>query len=279
MVREDGATLERRYRLNMPHMALGGLSEAWLFRELGDIHWTLLSAGLRAPSSELTDANGDRLYAAFTRLKVTSSAPLMAFPENDPIAALGKIARFGKGVFFGNITLGNESRRIEAQLMTSFTKRSSANSNLSLLKGQPVIPSDSPIPALAEMPEFAQEYRQLRSVAPETVLFESEYRIQPYHDINGVGLLYFAAYPTINDLCEMRYSGDYAAWCMDTSTVARDVCYFGNCDVNDHIIYRLHNRKEGDGYVTLTSSLTRGSDGVTIARLVTTKALGLNVGA
>lgn len=32
------------------------------------------------------------------------------------------------------------------------------------------------------------------------------------HDINGVGLLYFATYPTISDICELRYLGRANAW-------------------------------------------------------------------
>ena len=94
-----GGGEERHYELNMPQMSLGGLSEAWLFREIGDIHWTMLSSGLESPSSELADANGDRLYATFTRLKLTSTASLLAFAENESITARGKIARFGGGAF------------------------------------------------------------------------------------------------------------------------------------------------------------------------------------
>jgi probable biosynthetic protein (TIGR04098 family) len=263
--------LERRYDLNMPQMALGGLSEAWLFRELGDMHWTLISRGLSAPSSQLADANGDRLYATFTRLRFVSDRPLNAFVENDHLSARAGIERFGGGVFFGEISFGNETKRIDAQLMSSFTKRSASSSNLSLLKGQPRIPDDCQIPILGELPSFAQEYRQFRADRPEKVLFEHEYRIAPYHDINGVGLLYFAAYPTINDLCEMHYFSDDPEWCLRSSTCSRDIHYYGNCNLTDTIWYRLHERTESTGRITLVSSLTRSSDGTTIARLVTTK--------
>jgi probable biosynthetic protein (TIGR04098 family) len=263
--------LERRYDLNMPQMALGALSEAWLFRELGDLHWTLISQGLRAPSSQMSDANGDRLYATFTRLHWSGTQPLKAFAENDRVSAQASIKRFGAGVFFGEIALGAETKRIDVQLMSSFTKRSSSASNLSLLKGQPHVPADCPIPVMDELPVFAQQYRQLRAVARESVLFEHEYRILPYHDINGVGLLYFAAYPTINDLCEMHYFADNPEWCMQSSTLSRDIHYYGNCNLSDRIIYRLHDVKDDNGKMTLTSSLTRASDSTVIANLITTK--------
>ena len=44
----SAAAIERRsYDLNMPQMALGGLSESWLFKELGDIHWRLITRRTR----------------------------------------------------------------------------------------------------------------------------------------------------------------------------------------------------------------------------------------
>ena len=92
------AMVKRDYSLNMPHMALGGMSESWLFREFGDIHWTMLSEGLGQPSSKLADANGDRLYATFTRIYYTSSVPIKRFSENEEITATAKTARFGGGV-------------------------------------------------------------------------------------------------------------------------------------------------------------------------------------
>lgn len=265
--------IERDYELNMPQMALGGLSEAWLFRELGDLHWSMISAGLGASSSKMSDANGDRLYATFTRLSLSATRPLSAFEENEHVTARGRIERYGSGVFFGHVAFGHEKKRIDVRLMSSFTKRSSAASNSSLLKGQPFVPPDSPIPVLLDLPPFANEYRRLRAAPRAAPLFEREYRILPYHDINGVGLLYFAAYPIINDLCEMHYFSEDPEWCMRSSTVARDVHYYGNCNLSDHLVYRLHEKHHHGDTVTLTSSLTRASDETVIASIVTQKAL------
>src|SRR5262245_47321591 len=41
--RRAGDMLRRDYALNMPHMALGGLSEYWLCKELGDAHWAMIT--------------------------------------------------------------------------------------------------------------------------------------------------------------------------------------------------------------------------------------------
>ena len=37
-----GFGTSRRLEVNMPHMAIGGLSEHWLFKEMGDMHWNLI---------------------------------------------------------------------------------------------------------------------------------------------------------------------------------------------------------------------------------------------
>lgn len=162
-------TIERSYRVNMPHMALGGLSESWLFKEMGDAHWALITKGLDRPSSQLTDANGARLYATFTRIQFRSNVPLVQFQEDDHLVLTGGVSRFGASFFFSDLVLAAGGRRITARLMSTFAKRQNECSNVGLLNG-----------------------------------------IQPIHDVNGVNLLYFAAYPAISDLGEQRGHSDEA---------------------------------------------------------------------
>lgn len=260
-------TGERRgYILNMPQMALSGLSESWLFKELGDMHWSMITRGLGCPSSELKDGAGDRLYATFTRISVALDRPLAGYRENAPFALKGSISRFGAGVFFSDVEIGTGGR---ARIMSSFSRRGEADSNMSLLKGQPDIPPDCAIAALAEQPEFGEEYRARRSARPSSPLFETEYEIIPQHDINGVGLLYFAAYPIIADICEMRHGGTEIAY--RHSTRKRDVFYFSNCDPHETVIHRLHVWQADETGLRIESSLSRKADGALMAYLATTK--------
>jgi probable biosynthetic protein (TIGR04098 family) len=265
--------LRRHYTLNMPQMALGGLSESWLFKELGDAHWSMITGGLGAPSSALRDGNGDRLYATFTRLRIESTVPLARFEENEPLALEGRISRFGAGMFFSEIALEGEKKRVMASIMSSFTKRGSPTSNSSLVKGQPSIPAGCPIPDLPAMPPFGQSYRERRSGTPGPALFEATYDIIPYHDINGVGLLYFAAYPIISDICELKYMDRANDWALEASTVRRDVFYFANSDAQDRLIYRVHGRQDTPAGIDLESSLWRASDGALMAYIVTRKVV------
>ena len=263
----------RRYVLNMPQMAVSGLSESWLFKELGDIHWAMITDGLRVSSSELRDGTGERLYATFSRIRFESTHPLSAFTENEEVVLNGRITRFGGGMFFSDILVSGAAKSIRASVMSTFTKRGVPTSNDALLRGQPFIPPDCPIPALAEMPSFGEAYRRRRSSVLTPPSFECEYQIIPFHDINGVGLLYFAAYPIISDICELRYMRQGNRWASRASTVSRDICYFANCDMDELLIYRVHARQELGPRVEIESSIARAKDGTLMAHLVTDKEL------
>lgn len=262
--------VERRVvQLNMPQMSMGGLSESWLFKEIGDIHWHLITQGLRAPSSQLKDAEGNRLYATFTRFQWSSSAPLAAYRENETVAIDASITRFGAGMFFEDVTLQGGGKSATVRLMSSFSRFGDSGANASLLKGQPELPADCAIAALAELPQFAEAYRARRASPLAAALFECEYEIVPFHDINGVGLLYFAAYPVINDICAMRYAGRDAL--AQFSTVRRDVFYFANCDRDETLLYRIHRWEAREGSIALEESLSRKSDGVLMSYTITEK--------
>lgn len=268
-----GPTACRSVLLNMPQMALGGLSESWLFKQAGDLHWEMICSGLRARSHELVDGVGDRLYSTFTRLRLETSQPLVAFGENETLDMASTLSRFGQGIYFSGTKAVCHGKTVQADVMSSFTKRGSLTNNTNLLKGQPIIPEGCAIPPQAEMPPFGVQYRARRALDPGPALFETRYEIIPCHDINGVGLLYFAAYPSISDICEIRYAGRGNRWACQTSTICRDICYFANCDIDDGILYRVHARRDAERWVDIESSLSRESDGRLMAYLVTRKAL------
>jgi probable biosynthetic protein (TIGR04098 family) len=263
------ASEERVYDLNMPQMALGGLSESWLLKEVGDTHWSLITRALGQPSSRLADAGGNRLYATFTRVQLRSTAPLAAYTENETIAITVKGSRYGAAMFFSDAAVRGDGRSALVRVMSSFSKYGEAGANTSLLKGQPEIPAGCAIPEHAELPEFAHEYRARRACEPASAIFECRYDIIPPHDINGVGLVYFAAYPIINDLCAMRFAG--AAFPREFSTHHRDVFYFANSDPDETLIYRIHRWDASSDGVDMEASLSRESDGVLMARMVTGK--------
>ena len=220
-----------------------------------------VTEGLQCPSRELLDGKGNRLYATFTRICLTTD-DLSTYQENAPLRLEGEVSRFGSGMFFSDIDL----TRRHAMLISSFSMRGESESNMSLLKGQPRIPADCKIAEQTSLPRFGEEYRGLRASGLPDSIFSTEYEIVPHHDINGVGLLYFAAYPIISDICESRFGS-----LRGLHTIRRDIFYFNNCDPDHTLVFRLHNRRTNNSRVESEKSICRKSDGVVMSRVFTTR--------
>ncbi len=256
------ATLRKHYDIGMPQMSYGGLSEAWLFKEIGDIHWTILTSSLGVQSSSIVDQSGDRLYATFTRVRYRSTTSLANFKENDTLDVTAATSRFGAGMFFSSIQCKTIKDVIDFELMTSFAKFGETGNNKSLMKGQPIIPDDFAIPSLNEIPDFAKQYRENRSKSFDNSIFSTDYEIVPIHDINGVNLLYFASYPIISEICTSRYFSKSVA--SSLSTIERDICYFANSGSDEAISFTIHADFPSGENRIIDSSLTR-PDGTRMA--------------
>lgn len=286
-----GVTSTRHISINMPQMALGGLSESWLLKEFGDVHWEMTCRALNSESHKLTDELGNRLYATFVRVRYESSHHLKLFRENESLDLEARLSRFGRSMFFSELSIHNEEKQIRTSLMTTFSMRGS--NNKSLLKGEPTIPSGCNVPVLEALPAFAEDYRSMRrgdkhelvianesfAVNPDPV-FEMKYEINPYHDLNGVNLLYFAAYPSISDYGEMVFIRerqpelDAGHWPLRASTVARDVFYYGNCDLDDGLVFGVNSfAAAGERRFRIATSLFREADRQLIANIFTVKEL------
>jgi len=284
-LREINETL----RINMPQMALESLSENWLFKSIGNKHWTLLCEGLGVESDKIEDEMGNRLYATFVRIKYECNNSLAHFVENEEITLNSQIERYGKGLYFSSVTFNSTRNKLNAELMTSFARRGGGG-NKDLVKSQPFTQNNT-VRESGEMPAFGNEYRLLKRkelkafeldgfqfTMGEEVLFETEYTLNPYYDLNGVGLLYFAAYPIINDFCEAEYANvelfnaGNDRWEENYFTKARDILYFSNCDIHEIVVYKLHFVAQDGDLIRTHSSLYRKSDDKKMAEVFTVKA-------
>ena len=171
--------------------------------------------------------------------------------------------------------------------MTTFSIRESID-NDKLAKSQPST-KDNTIPNLEIIPKFSAEYlsvkkRELDQIdlssisipLKEGLIFETKYHINPYYDLNGVGLLYFAAYPIISDTCEAQYFNQNTniRWEENWFTSSRDIMYYANCNLSDTIIYQLnHFEYLTKRSIVLVSSLFRKSDNECMAKIMTIKHL------
>jgi len=267
----SGLSIEESVELGMPQMAMGGLSESWLMRTLGDLHWRLIASALDTKAAAIRDGDGNRLVPVFTRIRFAATRPLAAWREGEALRLSASLSRLGSGLFFSRVEVaGEEDRRISADLMSSFAARGAEGGNLDLIRGQAKIPEGCRAALLEDMPPFGIGYQERRrAAADERILARAGYEMMPQYDINGLGMLYCAAYPMIADIAQMRVQGG-AGWAAATSTIERDIFYFANADCDDRLEWRLHSDPGGDGLDT-EASIVR-SDGTTIASLSTRKA-------
>ena len=140
----------RQLKINMPQMAVGGLAESWLFKELGDVHWQGIRGALGTESHAISDGANHRLYATFVRFRWEGSHHLKAFRENESIAIKNHLSRYGKSIFLSDAIIDGPSQSIRVRLMSAFASRQGGNT--SLLKGEPTIPADCPVPVVETMP-------------------------------------------------------------------------------------------------------------------------------
>lgn len=264
-------TSTRRYTINMPQMALSGLSEAWLFKELGDVHWAMITNFLQSPSAGIADDAGDRLYATFTRILLTVEPNLRRFAENDAMTIGSELERYGASFYFGHHKVQSNGATAKAQTMSTFAKYGERGKNTSLIKGTPTLVQPDAIPSLTEFPDFSTQYRTRRSEEPEETLFECDYDLLAPHDINGVGLLYFAAYPTVFDLCIEQFEGK--GFLMGHSTVSKDICYFANSEPTETLLFKLHKREQEGDTLRHWASLYRKGDGKRMGEVISVKQI------
>lgn len=278
--KKAGVEIKQAIEINMPQMSNSALSENWLFKEIGNIHWKLLALGLGEKSSGLNDEFGDRLYATFIAITL-SSKPLFEYKENQVLNISANIERYGNNIYKTNII---SDKFLSAELLTSFTKRNSQG-NSSLQKSIPVVWKNN-ISKVSFFPSL-QEYKLARKnlteevylndekfIISETVIYETTHQIIPFYEINGVGLLYFAAYPIINDICEFKFVKEVKKlenWAKNYYTQSRKILYMANCDSNDTIVYRLHSFEKLANRAKIYSTLYRKSDMVKIAEVYTLK--------
>jgi probable biosynthetic protein (TIGR04098 family) len=240
--------------------------------------------GFEQNSSQFKDERGNRLYPTFIRIRYSLSS-LRKFNENEIIDFAGSIEGFGSHTYLSNVVGFSGTDKIDATLMTTFSFREQGN-NADMVKATPLTKANK-IPQLSQTPLFLNDYRLLRKNLLEDYfcpygsftfdaeeLYSCEYTINPYYEINGVGLLYFASYPAISDKCSNDYLKQYGNsinFFDDYHTVFRDVFYFANINCNDTIVFQLNCVVQEDNLLKIISCLYRKSDSQLLAKIITVK--------
>lgn len=281
--------------IHLPQTDATGLSENWLFKHCGEMHWDYLCAAMGVSgvnAQEMRDDAGKRLYPTFVAIKGRYATPLSTVQMDQHFHTAVKLSHFGRVFFHSTITFGNAKTRFDLEMLTTFVARNKNGLNdlhQSLPPASLVYksrPLDLPPPLLkisqalrhGEVMEYDFLEHHL-ALSGDALDLQMSFEPSPYIDYNGAGLLYFAAYPTIADTIERRLIGKHRLadtardWAEQSSTIARDVFYYRNLDLGKNLIATLKRFDRVGENVILHTVLTDEVNGVRLAEIITAKRL------
>ena len=279
--------------IHLPQTDATGLSENWLFKHCGEMHWDYLCAAMGVGgvnSEEMRDDLGKRLYPTFVAIRGRYEKPLSTVCMDERFQTSVKLKHFGRAFFQGIITVRNDAARFELEMLTTFVARNREGLNdlHQSLPASNLAYNCEPLGASPSLLKLNQALRHRNiteydflgyrfSLLATALDLSASYEPSPYIDYNGAGLLYFAAYPTIADTLErqlvlrhelMEGVGD---WAVRTSTVARDVFYYRNLNLGQRLTATLKRFDRVGENIILHTTLTAESDGAALADIFTAK--------
>jgi len=278
----------RRLRLGMPHLDVGGLSEGWLFRHAGDLHWEAIGRRLGVATDQIRDEARQRIYPTVVALRARYGAPLSDVRENDIFSADLAVMPCGRACAQGRIAAAAGPAELSLELVTTFALRRPDGAMRTAIPAARLAARWTPIQPASHLAQLARAARRGEplddpfvgpafAVDPQAPpLGRVRHQPSPYADYNGAGLLYFAAYPTIADTAERRIVRRLGLsrrggpdWAVATSPVARDVFYYGNLPLGDALVAELVCFTDDQDGVKTRVRLRRARGGQPIADVVT----------
>ncbi|WP_066332445.1 Pnap_2097 family protein [Azohydromonas lata] len=261
--------------VGMPQLNSLGLSENWLLKEAGHRHWQHLAAGLGCRPGELRDAQGRRVYAAFTQVHLRE-ARLQDVQEDQPLRWHLDGTRVGRSRHYSrHLLVGADGALARLEMLSAFVARQREGDNHSVLRVPMAAGAGTPDPAIAEeAAACAEGARAVRAGAwlerfaldaHAQPLAAQALRPCPSNDFNGAGLLYFASFQALADRAHW-------AWGLadgQASVRERQMVFHGNVNVGEMLELRLLARRAaGRGHWSWTQ-VCRGGDGRVIADIAT----------
>lgn len=249
--------------LGMPHLVPGGLSETWLLRHLGDVHWQMLARQLGCAPSRITDRTGARVYAAFRHVAL-EGLHLDAAREDGRLETRSHLWRLSRTQVLSRHALAlNGVAAGSATLVSAFVRREAA-SNHRICRVE--------VPGLADLPAWdgARPPPFPPGDAPPGARLT--FTPCPAEDFNGAGFLYFSSYVGLAERGLFAHAPRLA--CTST-TRQRIITYHGNIDPGDAVEILTHLADDPRGGRICTTQLVRVTDGMRLAQMVTLKASAL----
>lgn len=220
-------------RLGMPHLGLSGLSEGWLLREAGHVHWTLLEEAVHARSSQWEDAQGNRLYASFVAVSISGEL-LHQAGEGDLLRCSSELFCAPGELLCSRHSLAIHERVLHgAVTMVSCLVRRTPGGGNAFVRGflpRHMPPPEEPVPDVTRLMLARKEARSwpLRG--------ESQERVEVSADdhYNAAGMIYFASFPRFADRAERRVLRLRNSEGVGPLS-SRSLYYFGNAEAGEEL--------------------------------------------
>ncbi|MCP3712904.1 hypothetical protein M3I54_39460 [Paraburkholderia sp. CNPSo 3274] len=266
-----------QYVAGMPELAFAGLSEQWLLRTCGQLHWNALAQQAGVASPDFYDDEGRKSYAAFTAIRVRE-ARLEEVGEHQRFAIEADVQRIAFARHFGVFRVFTpESAIASVEMISTFVRRERSGDNRSVCRamfgGAPLRATPA---AAADLAGQAKRFRTGEWTrhgrldrAGHAAQHVVEYLPCPSLDFNGAHLLYFASFQSMVERAEWhwRSASNSAPPCL----VERDMALYGNANVGDRLMLSFGARHADHGGLSHWCSIARAADGVRIADVVTHK--------
>jgi probable biosynthetic protein (TIGR04098 family) len=281
--------------IHLPQTDATGLSENWLFKHCGEMHWDYLCEAMGISgvnSKEMRDDAGNRLYPTFVAIRGRYAKPLCTVQMDQHFQTTVNLNHFGRAFFHSTIAFKNDKARFDLEMLTTFVarNRSGLNELHQSLPSANLVYSSKPLNAPPPILKLSRKLRHAELIEYDLLghhfsFFEHDldlhisFEPSPYIDYNGAGLLYFAAYPTIADTLERQLIARHQLaettrdWTTQSSTVARDVFYYRNLDLGKKLVAALKRFDRVGENVILHTRLTDEVDGMPLADIITAKRI------
>jgi probable biosynthetic protein (TIGR04099 family) len=253
--------------LGMPQLSGVGLSETWLLETSGDLHWSMVCHRLGAPSHELRDALGRRVYISFVAVRVTSEC-MDQFMEGDLLHYASSLIQCSPTRFESLHSWQCGSKTVEVEMLSIFLRRREDGGN-ALEEAQPARASEPGMGADATDLERAFRHQMWKRGGRKAVQHECSWQPTLALDYNGAGLLYFARYHQIVERAEASVAGESAD--VSYALQRRETYYFANLDAGESVTVGLSEISSAGRPRQHQAEIRRSRDGRLMARIITVK--------
>lgn len=227
--------------LGMPQLDGCGLSETWLQKTCGEVHWRGLAARLGRPAEQWIDSTGQRVYAAFGIVRL-QWLRLGVAQEGKRLRLESQLSPLGRSQAWSRHRLSIDADAIgQLEMLSIFVGRGEDGSNRSVRRVAMSHQATHTVPAAArKLADRARDWRTAAASAyidPAVPPYSLRFMPCPRGDFNGAGLIYFATFTAWADWALFSWK----LLSVQDRVIERECLFLGNLDVGNEVEIVLHS--------------------------------------